>query len=34
MDSTGMKALVEAQEESIILLEEEGVAAIGEEEIT
>lgn len=34
MDSTGMKALVEAQEESVTLLEEEGAAAIGEEEIT
>lgn len=34
MDSTGMKALVEALGESVTLLEEEGVAAIGEEEIT
>lgn len=34
MDSTGMKLLVEALQEAITLLEEEGVEVIGEEEIT
>lgn len=34
MDSTGMKALAEAPGESVTLLEEEGAAAIGGEEIT
>lgn len=34
MDSTGMKPLVEALGQSVTLLEEEGAAAIGEEETT
>lgn len=34
MDSTGMKLLVEALQEAVTLLEEEGVEVIGEEEIT
>lgn len=34
MDSTGRKPLVEALGQAITLLEEEGAAAIGEEEIT
>lgn len=34
MDSTEMKLLVEALQEAIILLEEEGVEVTGEEEIT
>lgn len=34
MDSTEMKLLVEALQEAITLLEEEGVEVTGEEEIT
>lgn len=34
MDSTGTKVLAEALQEAVTLLEEEGVEATGEEEIT